>query len=80
VVNGVFKGSAESDAIDILPRGNVKGKLIYTELTIEKGAAFEGETVMRSATNSQSEDNSRSKRSTDNKLELLPSSGNRKKS
>ena len=50
VINGVFRGSAESDSLEILPKGDVKGKLTYGELTIEKGASFEGETVVRSPT------------------------------
>ena len=50
VINGVFRGSAESNSVEILPKGDVKGKLIYNELTIERGANFEGETVVRPAT------------------------------
>lgn len=80
VINGIFKGSAESEVIDILPRGNVKGKLVYAELTIEKGAAFEGETLMRSVTTASRKGESvSSKGNADNKLELLPSNGNTKK-
>ena len=50
VINGVFQGSAESNSIEIMPKGDVKGKLTYNELTIERGANFEGETVVRSVT------------------------------
>ena len=50
VINGIFRGSAESNSVEILPKGDVKGKLTYNELTIERGASFEGETVVRSAT------------------------------
>lgn len=49
VINGVFSGVAESNTVEILSKGNVKGKLIYSELTIEKGAAFDGETSVRGA-------------------------------
>ena len=49
VINGFFKGSAESDSVEIQPSGDVTGKLTYGELTIEKGANFEGETIFRSA-------------------------------
>ncbi|MCK4841891.1 MAG: polymer-forming cytoskeletal protein [Methylococcales bacterium] len=48
VINGVFTGSAKSNNIEILSKGNVKGKLTYAELTIEKGASFEGETSVQS--------------------------------
>ncbi|NOR71119.1 MAG: polymer-forming cytoskeletal family protein [Methylomarinum sp.] len=47
VINGVFSGVAESHTVEILSKGNVKGKLIYSELVIEKGAAFDGETSVR---------------------------------
>jgi len=50
VINGIFRGSAESNSVEILPKGDVKGKLTYSELIIERGANFEGETVVRSAT------------------------------
>lgn len=49
VINGTFTGSAKSNTVEILPKGNVKGKLTYSELTVEKGASFEGETSVRSA-------------------------------
>ena len=44
VINGTFSGAAESHTVEILSKGNVKGKLTYSELIIEKGAAFDGET------------------------------------
>jgi len=50
VINGIFRGVAESNSLEILPKGDVKGKLTYSELTIEKGASFEGETAIRAAT------------------------------
>lgn len=46
VINGVFRGLAESNSVEILHKGDVKGKLTYNELTIEKGASFEGETAV----------------------------------
>jgi len=46
-INGVFKGSIESNTIELLPHGSAKGKLTYHELIIEKGANFEGETVFK---------------------------------
>ncbi len=48
VINGILRGSAESDSIEIMPNGDVKGKLTYNELTIEKGAVFVGETMQLS--------------------------------
>lgn len=54
VINGIFKGSAESNSVEILPKGDVKGKLTYRELTIEKGASFEGETAVLSANSDES--------------------------
>lgn len=49
VINGSFEGAAESKSIEILPKGSVRGKLTYTELTIEKGGSFEGETKLQSS-------------------------------
>jgi len=46
VINGLFRGSIQSPTIEILSLGNVKGKLSYHELTVEKGASFEGETTV----------------------------------
>ena len=50
VINGVFRGVADSESVEILPKGDVKGKLTYSELTIEKGASFAGETAIRAET------------------------------
>ncbi|NOQ17118.1 MAG: polymer-forming cytoskeletal family protein [Methyloprofundus sp.] len=47
IINGLFRGSIQSPTIEILSQGNVKGNLTYHELTIEKGANFEGETTVR---------------------------------
>jgi len=47
IINGLFRGSIQSPTIEILSEGNVKGKLTYHELIIEKGANFEGETIVR---------------------------------
>lgn len=47
IINGLFRGSIQSPTIEILSQGDVKGKLTYHELTIEKGANFEGETIVR---------------------------------
>lgn len=47
IINGLFRGSIQSPTIEILSQGNVKGNLTYHELTIEKGANFEGETIVR---------------------------------
>lgn len=49
VINGALTGSVKSNTIEILSEGHVKGKLSYNELTIEKGAVFEGETSVRSS-------------------------------
>ena len=49
VINGIFRGTSESQSVEILPKGDVKGKLTYSELTIEKGGLFEGETTLRPA-------------------------------
>ncbi len=49
VINGTFEGSAESTVIEILHKGKVRGKLVYDELTIEKGGSFEGETKLMSS-------------------------------
>jgi len=46
IINGLFRGSIQSPTIEILSQGNVKGKLSYHELTVEKGANFEGETTV----------------------------------
>lgn len=54
VINGGFIGSAESQSIEILSKGIVKGKLSYNELTIEKGSVFEGETILLSSPNNES--------------------------
>ncbi|MDQ7091298.1 MAG: polymer-forming cytoskeletal protein [Methylococcales bacterium] len=43
VVNGVFEGSVESETVEILSKGRIKGTLIYNELTVEKGGSFEGD-------------------------------------
>ncbi len=48
IINGEFTGSAESRTIEVLTKGRVKGKLIYAELTIEKGGLFEGESILQS--------------------------------
>ncbi len=47
IINGLFRGSIQSPTIEILSQGNVKGKLTYHELTVEKGAKVEGETLVR---------------------------------
>lgn len=48
VVNGVFEGSVESEIVEILSKGRIKGTLVYSELTIEKGGNFEGESKRKS--------------------------------
>ncbi len=48
VVNGVFEGSIESEVVEILSKGRIKGTLVYSELTIEKGGNFEGESKRKS--------------------------------
>lgn len=48
VVNGEFEGVVESNTVEILSKGKIKGTLIYTELTIEKGGNFEGDSKRKS--------------------------------
>ena len=43
VVNGEFEGTIESDTVEILSKGRIKGTLVYNELTVEKGGNFEGD-------------------------------------
>lgn len=43
IVNGEFEGTIESDTVEILSKGHIKGTLIYNELTVEKGGSFEGD-------------------------------------
>jgi len=50
VVNGSFDGSVESDTVEILSKGRVKGTLIYNEITIEKGGGFEGDSKRKNIT------------------------------
>lgn len=50
VVNGSFEGSVDSDTVEILSKGRVKGSLLYSELTIEKGGNFEGESKRKGTT------------------------------
>ncbi len=68
MINGKLIGSAASDAIDIMSNGHVKGKLTYEELTIEKGAVFEGETSQISQQKAtETEENNRVQKSNDSK-------------
>lgn len=55
IINGLFRGSIQSLTIEILSQGDVKGKLTYHELTIEKGANFEGETIVRESATLESQ-------------------------
>jgi cytoskeletal protein CcmA (bactofilin family) len=50
VVNGQFEGSVTSDVVEILSKGRLKGTLIYSELTVEKGGNFEGDSKRKSVT------------------------------
>ena len=43
IVNGSFEGTVESDTVEILSKGQIKGTLVYTNLTVEKGGNFEGD-------------------------------------
>ncbi len=50
VVNGSFEGTVESDIVEILSKGQIKGTLIYTDLTVEKGGNFEGDSKRKNKT------------------------------
>jgi len=50
VVNGEFDGTVESDTVEILSKGRIKGTLVYNELTVEKGGSFEGDSKRKNAT------------------------------
>jgi len=50
VVNGEFEGTIESDTVEILSKGRIKGTLIYNELTVEKGGSFEGDSKRKNMT------------------------------
>jgi cytoskeletal protein CcmA (bactofilin family) len=49
VVNGGFEGTIESDIVEILSKGHIKGTLVYGELTVEKGGSFEGDSKRKNA-------------------------------
>lgn len=52
IVGGSFKGSIDSECIEILPNGKVDGIIICNELYIEKKGVFVGESKIKSNTNS----------------------------
>ncbi|MDE6886880.1 MAG: polymer-forming cytoskeletal protein [Helicobacteraceae bacterium] len=50
IIGGYFKGTIDSDSIEILPNGKIEGTIICTELYIEKKGIFIGESKIKNQT------------------------------
>jgi len=57
IVNGLFEGSADCDNVEVLEGGKFLGKVISKELIIEAKAIFEGESKIKTDTQSFSFEN-----------------------
>lgn len=53
IVGGNFKGSVDSECIEILPNGKIDGIIICNELYIEKKGIFVGESKIKSTSESK---------------------------
>lgn len=51
IVGGNFKGTIDSECIEILPNGRVDGTIICNELYIEKKGVFVGESKIKNKEN-----------------------------
>ena len=47
IISGNFKGSIDSDCIEIMPNGRVEGTITCSELYIEKKGIFIGESKIK---------------------------------
>ncbi len=47
-ITGSFTGTADCDKVEVLAGGNVKGKIITSNLSIDHDCNFEGESIKRS--------------------------------
>lgn len=49
IVSGKFNGTTESEVVEILPLGRIDGKIITSELVIERKGIFMGESKTKQA-------------------------------
>lgn len=56
IVSGIFKGTMDSDCIEILPNGKIEGTIICNELYIEKKGIFIGESKIKTKTSEEIND------------------------